>query len=251
MDWEDRDGIAVLWLERGPVNALDAEFLRDLTGALQEISSSSARAMVMTGRGTSFSAGADLLKVLDGGRDYIEGSVQALSDAFEGLFRFPKPAVAAVNGHAIAGGCVLVCGCDYRLMARGSGKIGLAELRVGVPFPMWALEMVRFAVSPRHLQELVYFGRSYDPEGGLERGLIDELVDPDDLLERSLQVADRLSKIPPDSFALTKRALRQPTVDRVERYGPENDRSAKEVWASEVGVNAIGSYMERLTGGAR
>jgi enoyl-CoA hydratase len=102
MNWEDRDGIALLSLDRPPVNALDGEFLDEIAAAVEEIKDSPARALVVTGKGTTFSAGADLPKVLEGGREYIEGSVRSLSNCFGGLFEFPKPAVAAVNGHAIA-----------------------------------------------------------------------------------------------------------------------------------------------------
>jgi enoyl-CoA hydratase len=246
MDWDDRDGIAVLTLDRAPVNALDAEFLREIASAVDEIKDSPAGAMVVTGAGATFSAGADLPKVLEGGREYVEGSVQSLSDCFGSLFTFPKPAVAAVNGHAIAGGCVIACACDYRIMAAGSGKIGLAELRVGVPFPMYALEIVRFAASHHHLQELVYLGLSYEPEEGLKRGLLDEICEPPRLLDRSLEEAERLASIPAPSFALVKQALRRPTIDNVERYGPENDAAAKELWTSDEILAAIRTFMERL-----
>jgi enoyl-CoA hydratase len=246
MNWEDRDGIAILRLDRPPVNALDGNFLRDIADALDDIIESPARALVITGSGSSFSAGADLQAVLEGGREYIEGSVQALSDCFGNLFKFLKPAVAAVNGHAIGGGCVIACGCDYRIMAAGSGKIGLAELRVGVPYPMYALEIVRNAASSRHMQEIVYLGLSYEPEDALERGLIDDICDPERLLDRSLEVANRLASIPGPSFALAKKALRQPTVDRVETYGPENDEVAKNLWASDEIQGSIRTFMERL-----
>ena len=85
----------------------------------------------------------------------MAASVDALSLAFGSVFTFRRPVVAAINGHAIAGGCVFACACDHRVMARGSGVIGLTELRVGVPFPTYAFEIVRFATAPEYLQELI------------------------------------------------------------------------------------------------
>lgn len=244
MEWEDRDGIAVAWLERGSVNALDADFLRDIASTLRAIEASDCRALVLTGKGSTFSAGADLRKVLDGGRDYIFGSVGALTECFEAIFTFRKPAVAAVNGHAIAGGCILTCACDYRLMA--AGTIGISELAVGVPFPTYALEIMRFAVGPQHFQELVYLAHTYPPEAALEKGLIDEVVGPNDLLGRALVIAHDLAAIPTESFELMKKAVRRPTLDRIERYAPDQDERVKEVWASEPVTESIRNFMTRL-----
>jgi enoyl-CoA hydratase len=247
IDVEERDDIAVVWLDRPPVNALDAELLRDIVHTFRAIEESDARAVVLTGRGTAFSAGADLFSVLEGGPDYIEGSVGALSDAFEALFSFARPVVAAVNGHAIAGGCVLACACDHRIMS--AGTIGLAELRVGVPFPTYALEIVRFAAGGS-LQEIVYFGDSYSPDDALQRGLVDEVVPTEQLMERSLEVAFRLARIPTQSFELTKRALRRPVIEYVAQHGPAHDREVKRAWMSDEVTAAIRRFLERLFGSA-
>jgi enoyl-CoA hydratase len=247
IDVEERDGIAVVWLDRPPVNALDAELLLDFVKTLRAIEDADVRAVVLTGRGTAFSAGADLFSVLEGGPDYIEGSVGALSDGFEALFCFPRPVIAAVNGHAIAGGCVLACACDHRIMS--AGTIGLAELRVGVPFPTYALEIVRFAVGDS-LQEIVYFGDSYSPDDALQRGLVDEVVSSEQLMERSLEVAHRLARIPHQSFELTKRALRRPVIEYAAQHGPAHDHDVKRAWISDKVRGAIRSFLERTFGSA-
>src|SRR4029077_2617237 len=121
-------------LNAPPVNALDREVLLAITATLHEIEASDARAVVLTGAGSAFSAGADLFRVLNEGDDYLRTSLAALTEAFGTLFQFPRPVIAAVNGHAIAGGAVLVCSSDHRIAASGDHKIGFAELRVGVPF---------------------------------------------------------------------------------------------------------------------
>ena len=244
MDWENRDGIAVAWLEHGRVNALDGDFLRDIAATMHEIEESDSRALVLTGRGPTFSAGADLRKVLDGGRDYIFGSVSALTECFESVFTFKKPAVAAVNGHAIAGGCILACACDYRVMS--AGTIGVSELAVGVPFPTYALEIMRFATGPEHFQELVYLAQTYPPERALEKGLIDEVVGPNDLIGRALVIAQQMADIPSASFELTKRAVRQPALDRIERYTSEFEDQVKELWVSDEVTSSIKGFMARL-----
>src|SRR5438874_7903159 len=152
-------------LNAPPVNALDREVLLAITATLHEIEASDARAVVLTGSGPAFSAGADLFRVLNEGDEYLRTSLEALTEAFGTLFQFPRPVVAAVNGHAIAGGAVLVCASDYRIAASGNHKIGFAELRVGVPFPSWGLEIARWGTRPERLQAVVYLGRWYDLAG--------------------------------------------------------------------------------------
>ena len=142
-------------LAHGKVSAIDLELLECVVDRLDQIEESSARAIVLAGTGSSFSAGVDLFRVLDGGPDYLNRFLPALSRALVRLFTFPRPVVAAINGHAIAGGCILASACDYRLMALGKGKIGVPELVVGVPFPMIALEILRDLVPDRRFQEVV------------------------------------------------------------------------------------------------
>ena len=141
---EDRDTVTVLRMEHGKANAVDTDLFTDIGAALDAIEDSSARALVLTGTGSMFSAGVDLFRVLDGGAPYLAEFLPLLSATVRRLFTFPRPIVAAVNGHAIAGGCVLAAACDRRVMNRDKGKIGVTELMVGVPFPADALETLRF-----------------------------------------------------------------------------------------------------------
>jgi len=247
IDLEKKGDITVMRLNAPPVNALDREVLLAITATLHEIEASDARAVVLTGTGKAFSAGADLFRVLNEGDDYLRTSLAALTEAFSTLFQFPRPVVAAVNGHAIAGGAVLVCASDHRIAAAGEHKIGFAELRVGVPFPAWALEIARWGTRPANLQEVIYFGRSYDPDGALTRGLVDEIVEADQLMSRALSTAQRLAAIPAVSFRLMKEALRRPVVERV-RASESADLAAKKAWASDDVRAAISAFLKRTFG---
>ena len=247
IDLERQGDITVMRLNAPPVNALDREVLLAITNALHEIEASDARAVVLTGAGSTFSAGADLFRVLNEDEDYLRTSLAALTEAFGTLFQFPRPVVAAVNGHAIAGGAVLVSASDHRITAAGDHKIGFAELRVGVPFPAWALEIARWGTRPANLQEVIYFGRSYDPEGAAARGLIDEIVEPDQLMARAISTAERLASIPAVSFRLMKEALRRPVVERV-RASENADLVAKEAWASDEVREAVRAFLKKTFG---
>ncbi len=193
---ETKDGVLVLRIDRPPVNALDVETLDEFTQSLERAETEEPRPVVLTGTGSAFSAGADLRRVLKADVDYISAGIKALTRAFRTLFLFSRPIVAAVNGYALAGGAVLTCGCDHRVMAEGAGPIGAIESAAGVPFPAWALELMRSGMNNEHLQEIVLFGGMYDARQALEKGIVDEVVPDDELMERALDAARRLGEIP-------------------------------------------------------
>ena len=242
---EQNEGIAVVRIDRPPVNALDVDTLNELADAFDELRMGAARAAILTGTGSTMSAGADLVKVLGGGDSYIDSGIDALTRSFRTLFEFPKPVVAAVNGHSLAGGAVLTCGCDYRVMGKWAGTIGTIELTAGVPFPAWALELVRYAVKSEYFPEIVYFGKSYVPDVAVEKGLIDEAVPDTLLMQRAIEVANELMKVPVTTFALTKRSMRAAAVAAAEgltRY----DDDVKAAWKSKEVQDAVKRQMEVL-----
>jgi enoyl-CoA hydratase len=244
---ETADGIAVLRMEHGKVNALDLELAAGLQSRLGEVEASAARALILTGTGGAFSAGVDLFRVLDGA-GYLREFMPALCAALTAVFRFPRPVVAALNGHAIAGGCILACACDYRVMASGSGRLGVPELPVGVPFPPQAIEILRFALPPAELQPMIYSGRTSPADEALARRLVDEVVEGDALMPRSLEVARQLAATPAASFELTKRTLRAPAFARLDAIPPAIDREVERVWATPEVHAAIRAFLAKTVG---
>src|SRR5262245_63754943 len=177
------DGIAILTMTHGKVNALDIEFCDALAARFNDLRKPDTKAVVLTGQAKIFSAGVDLKRLSAGGADYIRRFLPALHRLYEAVFFHPKPVVAAVNGHAIAGGCVLACCADRRIMARDAGRIGVTEILVGVPFPALAFEIVRASVPPRYLPEFTLSGAIYATDEALKRGWVDELAEPADLMD--------------------------------------------------------------------
>ena len=217
IDIKTEAGIAVMTLAHGKANALDIEFCEAIAARFTELRQSEAKAVVLTGQGTIFSAGVDLVRLSEGGADYIRKFLPVLHKLYDAVFFHPKPVVAAINGHAIAGGCVLAACADRRIMANGRGRIGVTELVVGVPFPALAFEIVRFAVPRRYLPEFTLSGATYAGDEALQRGWIDEVVEPDALLEDAVAVAQELALLSPPAFAQTKRQIRQEVAERLAR----------------------------------
>ena len=242
---QQRGEIAVCHMQHGKANAFDLEFCEALVGRLEELSQSSIRAVVITGQGRIFSAGVDLPRILEEGSSYPRSFLPALKRAFETLFCFPKPVVAAINGHAIAGGCVLGCAADYRLMASESGRIGVPELLVGVPFPTLALEIIRVVAAPTHFREMVYRGATFTPEEAQEKGLVDATVEPEKLLEEAVVIAEALAAVPSEVFAITKRQICDPVLTRVREDAVQFDRAIVELWTAPATLAAIRDYVAR------
>ena len=246
---EYRDDVVILRMMHGKANALDSELLREVRQALTEELQAPAKAMVLTGRDGMFSAGVDLFRILDGGVDYLADFLPALDAVLETLFFFPKPVVAAVNGHAIAGGAVLACAADRRLMTDGKGRIGVPELLVGVPFPARALETLRFALPPNVLQEAIYGGVTYRSDEALAKGFIDQVVPAADLLDEAVRVARELAAIPPRTFRATKSHVRQSVRDFLAAHGEAIDTEVVEVWASQEIQDVIRAYVDKTLKG--
>jgi enoyl-CoA hydratase len=244
IDLTRRGAVAVLQMAHGKANALDVELCGALTSQLQRCAQSDAAALVVTGGGKMFSAGVDLVRLLDGGPAYVRSFLPSLNALCEALFSFPKPVVAAVNGHAIAGGCIIACAADHRMMTRDAARIGIPELLVGVPFPVAPLEIMRFAAPAQQLQRMIFRGVTFTPELALQHGLVDALADADRLVDEAVAVAGALAAIPPAAFALTKRQLREPAVQRM-HAGAATDAAVTDAWASPDVLRAIGDYVAR------
>ncbi len=171
------DGIAVMTLASDKVNALDVETLDEIAAYVGGCSADpEVRALVVTGEGSIFSAGLNVSEVLDNEPNRTGVLLEALNTALVRLFRFAKPTVAAINGPAIAGGCILACACDKRVMAEGA-RIGATELRVGVSFPVFAIELLRHACGER-AEQLIFDANLLDADEARHLGLAHQSPPP-------------------------------------------------------------------------
>ncbi|HEY0639496.1 MAG TPA: enoyl-CoA hydratase/isomerase family protein [Pseudonocardiaceae bacterium] len=248
---ESAGEVVVLRLAHGKVNALDLELLTAVTAELTELRESADEAppLVLTGRGTSFSAGVDLRRIVTEPVEYVERYLHALSTAFTTLYGYPGPTVAAVNGHAIAGGYVLAAACDHRVAAAGGGRLGLTELRVGVPFPTAAIEIVRQALGERIAAALATDAELRDVPAAAAEGLVHQVVEPEQLVAVAVEQAATRARRGADAYRFTKRQLQRPAWERIERHGPGEDAQVRAMWSHEDGLRRIRVYLESLSTG--
>lgn len=238
MDVDVVDGVTTIRLDRPPVNALDLELADEVVATMPGLDGP----VVITGAGNCFSAGVDLRAVLDGGAEYVDRFITSARAAFLALFDYPAPLVAAVNGHAIAGGCVVAMCADVRLMS--AGRIGLTELAVGVPFPVPALEICRYAMGPSVTRAALQAGTIH-ADSALARGWIDEIVAGADLLDRAVAIARELGRHSPDAYAATKEQLHRTARAAIDA-GDAVDAEVRAHWTSDEARARITAFMDAL-----
>jgi enoyl-CoA hydratase/carnithine racemase len=232
------DGVSTIRFDHPPVNALDLDLLDDVIATMRGLDGP----VVITGAGRCFSAGVDLPAIVEGGAEYTDRFLTSLSAAFLAVFDHPAPVVAAINGHAIAGGCVLAMAADIRLMS--AGTIGLTELAVGAMFPMAALEICRYAMGPS-VNPATLQAQTIDVASAAAFGWVDEVVTDEELLPRSQALARELATFSPAAYAMTKAQLHRPVRGAIDA-GAETDEIVRASWMSEETHARITAYMDSL-----
>ena len=210
------DGVTHVELARPPANAMVPEFLDEIADCFQACQSDDAvKAIVLKGNGRVFCAGMDLKAAADvtdvAGSDAL---VLAFNRAFSAVYGCLKPVIGAINGHAIAGGMVLALCCDYRIAASMNAQFGLTEVRVGVPFPEAAYNVIADQLRPETLRRLIQFGENINPDTALAWGAVDAVIEPEAVVERAHQKALACLRIPTRGYAEVKQQLRGPTISK-------------------------------------
>jgi len=207
---EINDGILVITLSRGKANALDWKMMEELNAAaMQARSDSTIRGVVVASASPRFfSGGFDVAEVFGYDRQKMGEFFGHFIDLYEGLYRLPKPVVAAIGGHAYAGGAVLGLTADYRVMAEGDYGFALNEINLGVALPPGIIRMAIDAVGYKNACELLLTGKSVSAEESLEIGLAAAVVKPILLLDRAVEIARELGDKAPGAFANIKTELR-------------------------------------------
>src|SRR5438094_4128238 len=202
-------GVATVTLKRPEKrNALSIQLLNELLVVLDEIEKSDGQVLILTGAGKAFCAGMDLdeLKTLtEKSHDENVEDSRRMAQIFRRLYDFPKPTIAAVNGAAIAGGTGLATMCDFTL-ATPEAKFGYTEVRIGF-VPAIVASILVWQVGHKIARDLLLTGRIFDATEAHRIGLVNEIVEPDKLMDRAHELAAHLLENSPTSLGYTKRLL--------------------------------------------
>lgn len=236
-------GVATLVLRAGKVNAMDIELVEALTGAYEDLAQDDAvKALIVAGNDRVFSAGVDLKRLLAEDNRYIDRFLPALSRLFLTALEFPRPVVMAVTGHAIAGGCVLACTGDWRVISENA-RIGVPELRVGVPFPVAGMEIMRWSATANCFRQMINIGATWTGAAAINAGLADEACAGAAVLESARRAVDELRLVPAHVFALTKQQQRSPVLAAIASGSPVFDAEVLATWKADATRQAIQRYV--------
>jgi len=246
MELELSGPVAVLTMRNGKANAIGPAFLDRLSSQLDALERSGAGALVLTGEGKAFSAGLDLPELIAMDRSGVERFIRRFSEVMLRVFQLPIPVVAAVNGHAIAGGCVLALQADARNGARGELRMGLNEVQLGLGLPAVILETLRWQVPPQSMLPVALEGRLVGAEEALQLGLLHAVVAPEALLEEAMVRARALAGLPGPAFADIKRAVRAPVLVAIRELEAQDARHWTETAFSPEARARLSEVVARL-----
>ncbi len=199
---------AIISVDDGKANALIHDTLGGIELALDRVEADGALAVVIAGRDGKFSAGFDLA-VMTSGPEQARELLGRGAELGIRIFEFSRPVVLAVTGHALAMGGILLCCADIRIGAEGPYKLGLNEVRIGMPVPAFAAEVCRDRLSPRFFTQAIQLAHVHSPQEALQAGFLDEVVAPDQVVARATQVATQLGEtLHAGPFRMTRATLR-------------------------------------------
>lgn len=242
----EHGAVRELRLNRPPVNALSGELIVTLRQAVQAAGHDGPRALILSGAPGRFSGGLDLPLLLGLDRPAIAEVWKELYGLMKALATSPIPIVAALNGHAPAGGTVLALFCDWRIMAQGDYKLGLNEVQVGLPLPPVLLAGLRRLVGPRNAERLAVSGALLSPQEALGFGLVDEIAPMEQVIERARGWCEQLLSLPSEAMTATRREARADLIALFQAdLEPELQKVAA-VWWSPATQSALRAVVERL-----
>ncbi len=245
--YEIRDDIAILRLSRGRGNAINGELLDGLMRAAGRAEEDAAvRGVLLAADGKLFCPGLDLVELSTYDRAALDRFLHRFTACLLQLYVLPKPTLAAIHGHAVAGGTVLTLTADRRVLAEGA-IVGLNELKVGVPLPFGVSMMLRDAVPESRLEEIALFGRNYRGVEALAAGLVHDVVPSDGFEDACLERLAEMTSKDAAAFAVTKRYLRSATVERIRAYDAQFIPEWLDCWFSDGTQRRVAEIVAGLT----
>ena len=225
------NGIATVTLSRPKVNAFNEEFVDHLRDTFRQLEADKdVRAVILTGQGSFFSFGLDVPELHGYSQAEFTRFLTKFTSLYLTMFEFSKPLVAAINGHAVAGGFMIATPCDYRVMVSGRAKIALNEITFGSAVFAGSLEILKCVVGHRNAELFALGGKMYSAKEAQKLGLIDEVVSSEALLDQANAAATEMAERDTVAFAQIKKLLRGPVAERIKQAEAASIRRFVEIW---------------------
>ncbi len=254
MSWtiDRHDRVAVVTMSTNPVNAQNRAFFTDLHDAFDRLESEHADSpVVLTGQGQRFSAGLDLgehFPLFAGPPEGVAEWFAAYRATNMRLFTYPRPTVAAVNGHAFAGGLITSAVCDRRIAVDTGARFSLNEVPIGIPMPAVYVRMLTHAWGEQTAARASLFGESFDPGQAHALGMFHEVLPAEDLLDRAVAVAESIPADCLEHYAYTKRAAQAPAMRDIAELSDPLDEELPHWFTTPNARHAHRRYWQQLKG---
>ena len=245
---ERRGALATLRLDKARGNAIDGGLVEDLIRACREVAADdSVRGVLLASAHPKlFSGGLDLVELGAHDRPTMQRFMGRFAEMVYALYTLPAPLVAAVGGHAIAGGCILALTADYRILRRGGVQIGLNEVRVGVPLPGAVLVLLRSSVPASALPDIALLGRNFADDDAVSHGLAHALADAAGFEDFCVARLEEFAEKDPAAVRAIKAGLRAPVVREMREREPELMSEWLDRWFAETTRARMREIVESL-----
>ncbi len=234
LEIEKAEGIATVTMVHGKVNAINEGLVDELHESLVGMENDPGiSGIILTGRGKFFSFGLDIPELYDYTPERFRSFLEKFTGLYTRMFLYRKPLVAAINGHAIAGGCMLTLPADYRIMASGKGRIALNEINLGSSVFAGSVAMLKLCVGVKSATKILKSGAMFSAESAYELNLVDKVVEPDELVEMADNKVHEFIEKDATAYGSIKRLIRQPVAEQMIRYEPASLDEFIDIWYSD------------------
>ena len=249
IDVQTQENVAIVYLNHGKTNALNTELFNELQRTLNTLKTDeNIRALILTSKSDKFfSIGLDVPELYNLSKSEFEIFYRLFTQVCFDLFTIPKPVIAAIPGHATAGGCILALCCDYRYISHGRAVMGLNEIKLGVPVPFLADHILHNLVGSQTARTLMETGIFLPVEEIKRFGLVEEVVDPPaELLTRALEKATELSSYSSTAYAAIKNNRINPIITRYQQTRGQEVKLFVDCWYSETTRQILKEVMKKF-----
>lgn len=245
---ERERGVVITYLSRGVTNALNLDLVTELSRVIAEakLDTATCGLVLASTNEKFFSIGFDIPQLFGLSPDDFTTFYRAFNRMCLDLYTLPKPTVAAITGHATAGGCILALCCDYRIIAQGRRLVGLNEIKLGVPVPYVADCILRQLVGLRNARDMLDSGEFYSPEMAQRLGLVDEILPFADVTPSAIEKVHGIGTFPGKAFAEIKRYRTEPVTRQVEPRLEETDQAFVSCWYGQAARERLKEAMSKF-----